>query len=129
MIHALLASQLAFLLVFGYPVENDANIVRVKDLDAAETFWSNSHTGGRGYSGWGTGVSQQAAQPPNYAYATYAGYGDNGYYGGGNYGAYGNYGGNYVGRYPVYASYVSQQPTYENYGLHGGHGFGKYGKY
>lgn len=105
-------------------------------MDTAETFWDLSSTGGRGYSGWGTGVQ------PNYGYGGYGtgyygdpyGYGNNApnaYYG--NYGNYGNYPANYGNavykKIPVYAGYVSQQPTYENYGLHGGHGFGKYGKY
>lgn len=131
-------------MVFGYPAERESSL-KVNDLDTAETFWDLSSTGGRGYSGWGTGMQPSygyggygAAYPSAYysdnsAYGNYAPYGYYGNYG--NYGSHGNYGGypsnygTFVKKIPVFAGYSTQQPTYENYGLHGGHGFGKYGKY
>ncbi|XP_065217440.1 uncharacterized protein LOC135843462 [Planococcus citri] len=115
-------------IAYAYP----ANIPIERDLNTAETIWDIFNQGGRGYSGWGTGVQSNpvvanpyTSYPTSYAaYPTYATYG---------------VGNNYYGKYPsvgsvgsvgsVYPGYASGFPTYENYAVHGGHGFGKYGKY
>lgn len=116
---------------FAYPTNNNKNVPAERDLNTAETIWDIFNQGGRGYSGWGTGVQSNPVIANPYISSYPTSYG--------TYPTYATYGNNYYGKYPsvgsvgsvgsVYPGYASGFPTYENYALHGGHGFGKYGKY